>query len=326
MPGRIYNDTAFRFGFNGKEKDDEVKGVGNQLDFGARGDDPRLGRWLSLDQLMKKYPDASPYSFSGNNPLRFVDPGGQFLLDVHQRITKNALAVVKGPVLTGSNSLGYPFDASFKMGMVGDESALNTGAGITDPDIHHSGAINKSAYDAGLHFDNMNYNQILTNNAKIQVNITNSVIEFNEGKKSAYNLGHDVGVAAHAIQDLYSHSNYVELYAQFALPGVKAPTAEQLEGLDITKIPTIEEAFTNPQYKEFADLLKNNLKTGSYPGSGSGSHKEMNHDIGAGSPTAGLISETKDKKVNWYSRAAEGVATKATTEFVNGIKNTAKKN
>ena len=31
-------------GFNGKENDDEIKGVGNSLDFGARMYDSRLGR------------------------------------------------------------------------------------------------------------------------------------------------------------------------------------------------------------------------------------------------------------------------------------------
>lgn len=53
----------YRFGFNGKENDNEVKGTGNQLDFGARIYDPRLGRWLSLDPLQAKYPGFSPYNY-----------------------------------------------------------------------------------------------------------------------------------------------------------------------------------------------------------------------------------------------------------------------
>ncbi len=44
MPGRSYNGGDYRYGFNGTEKDDEVKGAGNQIDFGASGYDPRLGR------------------------------------------------------------------------------------------------------------------------------------------------------------------------------------------------------------------------------------------------------------------------------------------
>lgn len=36
------------------EKDNEVKGSGNSLDFGARIYDSRLGKWLSTDPLQTK--------------------------------------------------------------------------------------------------------------------------------------------------------------------------------------------------------------------------------------------------------------------------------
>src|SRR5690606_28578426 len=42
IPQRRYNPTEYRYGFNGMEKDDEIKGTGNSLDFGARIYDPRL--------------------------------------------------------------------------------------------------------------------------------------------------------------------------------------------------------------------------------------------------------------------------------------------
>ena len=57
---RTYNASAYRYGFNGKEKDNELYGEGNAYDFGARINDPRLGRWLSLDPLAAKYPPAAP--------------------------------------------------------------------------------------------------------------------------------------------------------------------------------------------------------------------------------------------------------------------------
>jgi len=78
MPGRQYqSSTGYRYGFNGMENDNEVKGSGNSYDFGARIYDPRLGRWLSLDPMMTKYTDLSPYNFSGNNPILFVDKDGR---------------------------------------------------------------------------------------------------------------------------------------------------------------------------------------------------------------------------------------------------------
>lgn len=67
----------YRFGFNGKEKDDEIQGEGNSLDFGGRIYDSRLGRWLSLDPLMDKYPSLSAYNFCANNPIIFIDPSGK---------------------------------------------------------------------------------------------------------------------------------------------------------------------------------------------------------------------------------------------------------
>ena len=66
----------YRYGFNGMEKDDNVKGSGNSYTTTWRQYDPRLGRWLSLDPAMAKYPSWSPYAFSFNNPIRIADPNG----------------------------------------------------------------------------------------------------------------------------------------------------------------------------------------------------------------------------------------------------------
>ena len=78
MPGRNFtSENGYRYGFNGKEKDDEVKGNGNSLDFGGRIYDSRLGRWLSIDKLASQYPHISPYLFVKDNPLYFIDPDGQ---------------------------------------------------------------------------------------------------------------------------------------------------------------------------------------------------------------------------------------------------------
>ncbi|WP_217603527.1 RHS repeat-associated core domain-containing protein [Chitinophaga sp. GbtcB8] len=77
QPGRKFSTGEYRYGFNGKENDNEVKGEGNSLDFGSRVYDPRLGRWLSVDPLQSKYPGEAPYVFSGNSPLLFNDPDGK---------------------------------------------------------------------------------------------------------------------------------------------------------------------------------------------------------------------------------------------------------
>ena len=66
-----------RYGFNGMETDDEVKGEGNSYDFGARMYDSRLGRWLTIDPHASKYPAQSPFTFSLNSPILYKDPDGK---------------------------------------------------------------------------------------------------------------------------------------------------------------------------------------------------------------------------------------------------------
>ncbi|MFN0187706.1 MAG: RHS repeat domain-containing protein [Bacteroidia bacterium] len=85
-PANIAIDgKSYRFGFNGKENDNEVKGSGNSLDFGARIYDSRLGRWLSLDPLQMKYPSLSPYNFVANNPINFIDPDGKRIYAINKQ-------------------------------------------------------------------------------------------------------------------------------------------------------------------------------------------------------------------------------------------------
>lgn len=78
MPGRKYTSDGdgYRYAFNGMEQDPEIKGNGNSYTTEFRQYDPRLGRWLSLDPLMAKYPGMSPYNAFNNNPVYFVDPNG----------------------------------------------------------------------------------------------------------------------------------------------------------------------------------------------------------------------------------------------------------
>jgi RHS repeat-associated protein len=77
MPGRKLSG-GYRYGFNGKENDNEVKGEGNQQDYGMRMYDGRIGKFLSVDPLAEKGPQYSPYSAFFNNPIIFTDPDGRW--------------------------------------------------------------------------------------------------------------------------------------------------------------------------------------------------------------------------------------------------------
>ncbi|HRB72190.1 MAG TPA: RHS repeat-associated core domain-containing protein [Flavobacterium sp.] len=67
----------YRYGFNGKEKDDELKGEGNSINYEARMHDPRVGRFLSIDPLTKQFPSLTPYQFASNDPIESIDLDGQ---------------------------------------------------------------------------------------------------------------------------------------------------------------------------------------------------------------------------------------------------------
>lgn len=86
MPGRQYTPGGnYRYGFNGKENDNEVKGVGDQQDYGLRIYDPRVARFLSTDPLGSQFPYYSPYEFAGNKPILAVDlDGGEVKLSTQQ--------------------------------------------------------------------------------------------------------------------------------------------------------------------------------------------------------------------------------------------------
>ncbi|WP_163444385.1 RHS repeat domain-containing protein [Flavobacterium columnare] len=77
IPNRYGSSSSYRYGFNGKEKDDQLKGEGNSYDFDARMFDSRIGRWFKPDPLFQKYPYDSPFMFSGNSPISIMDPDGK---------------------------------------------------------------------------------------------------------------------------------------------------------------------------------------------------------------------------------------------------------
>ena len=66
LPNRHGNSSNYRYGFQGQEMDNEIKGEGNSLNYTFRMHDPRVGRFLSLDPLESTYPWNSPYAFSEN--------------------------------------------------------------------------------------------------------------------------------------------------------------------------------------------------------------------------------------------------------------------
>jgi RHS repeat-associated protein len=94
MPGRTFSSDEYRYGFQGQEKDDEVKGEGNSINYKFRMHDPRIGRFFAVDPLAAKYPWNSVYAFSNNRVIDAIELEGleSIAQDIHLRAQEEHLS------------------------------------------------------------------------------------------------------------------------------------------------------------------------------------------------------------------------------------------
>ena len=97
IAGRTYKNPAFnnqyRFGFNGKEKDEHLHNDITNYDYGARIYNPGIARFLSVDPLTKEFASLTPYQFASNTPIWGIDLDGEEV-----RIYSESGNYVKGQV------------------------------------------------------------------------------------------------------------------------------------------------------------------------------------------------------------------------------------
>ena len=296
MPGRNFKSDGYRFGFNGYEMDNEMRGkTGADYDFDGYGLDVLLGRRKTLDPKFKDYPYLSPYAVFKNNPLYFIDKNGEFTIGVHKKITEQALI-----------NAGLPVTKVDEDDVYGSK---------TNSVIHGVQRADILGFARDLHFDRRStFEEINKTWSKLGEKIANTDYSFNNG---------GLGVALHTVQDFYSHSNYVELYIDYF----------KSKGGDISKlkpgdIPIYDEKTKDSDFgKHLAGLDKQiGLKTGEFnffrwivgmDKKHAEKQGKIHHDVLAkDSPDKGKGSEKVEGSESTYHDFAREVATQHSTEIL----------
>lgn len=123
LPGRNdsepnTNGDEYRYGFQGQEMDDEVKGKGNSINYKYRMHDPRIGRFFAVDPLTHSYPWNSPYAFSENKVIDHVELEGLEAWSVKD--PEGSSSIVIGPYATSGDAQKHYFDGGAILGTASD--------------------------------------------------------------------------------------------------------------------------------------------------------------------------------------------------------------
>jgi len=75
----VVNGVENPYKYNNKELEEDLQ-LG-WYDYGARRYDPTIARWTTQDPLADLYESWSPYNYTLNNPIRYIDPDGTMVSD-----------------------------------------------------------------------------------------------------------------------------------------------------------------------------------------------------------------------------------------------------
>ena len=135
LPNQVTDGTnddqgGYRYGFQGQEMDDEIKGKGNSVNYKYRMHDTRVGRFFAVDPLTPKYPHNGPYNFSENRVIDGLELEGLEVVVLFEQTMYSAGLTIGGGggvVIAPDGVYGF---GTFNIGVETD-LAVNSSAVMT---------------------------------------------------------------------------------------------------------------------------------------------------------------------------------------------------
>jgi len=131
MPGRSFSSENYRYGYQGSEKDNEVKGNGNSVNFKYRMHDPRTGRFFAVDPLASSYPHNSPYAFSENRVLDAIELEGLEKVEVTNALNQDKYMGKMWKIIDNSDVLREVYQSISRADRVATHTVI---LGVTSTD------------------------------------------------------------------------------------------------------------------------------------------------------------------------------------------------
>ncbi|WP_264566858.1 RHS repeat domain-containing protein [Flavobacterium sp. N3904] len=185
-PGKVVTPNDYRYGFQGQEKDNELKGEGNSLNYTFRMHDPRVGRFFSVDPLFRKYPYYSSYAFSGNRVIDATEIEGQ---EPKIKVTDVEVGYTKVAIYGVSNIF-----TSLKVKVYEVQVLYTNGQGV-ETEIGKFNATRDGFIEIGT---NKKGNFILSNHSSDQADSRKLIIE------SSKSNDHGSGLPSYTISPIFS--------------------------------------------------------------------------------------------------------------------------